>query len=641
MKLPCDIKAPCLDDANPFINLSSEAPDVNHFYAYGSGPGSHSGGRTTGPGGVGPRPGGNWSDSCDTPDGPATCAATTQAEADLCVARLAQQCTPPPGTPPGAPTTPSGDRLFANRLQQCSALCPDGTPFIYTVPAGLFVATSQIVADREAHSYACRQASLARICFGALSNNSACVGQSFSSTITVSGGSGFTFTITNGSLPPGVTLSSSGGTALFSGTPTTAGVYSFTLTATNSRGNSISKTLTIGVMTFTNGAPPPYTVGTPYTFQFTAAGGNAPYVFTVASGALPPGLTLSTTGLISGTATAAETDVVTVKVTDAASRSCNKGYLITPSAAKKGWQICHWADQVRPFFLDFTGCAASALPAWDGVFDKVSTAGATLNPFWYFVSQSVNGIAVAADADPAYLATPTWPDSVCCFQLYFFGGQWNMYLSCADCSLPWPAPLWDGQGTSVDPNDPSGVYTQTFGSALGPATITIKASPAVCCPDAGTPVPAVFNVASPARVQIHDLAGFVAALGACPGCSASAAPAWDGKLPVKCTSAPDQLTYSLPGLTCVVFGTTLPAVSLSGLQIQTGIAGDDHSRIGVQFIPSARWEFAVQCKVSLGQSDVWIGEKLVGDTPQGTYIRKAGAAGGIASGPGCVTIEAY
>ena len=47
------------------------------------------------------------------------------------------------------------------------------------------------------------------------------------------------------------------------------------------------------------------TVGTAYSSQLTASGGTAPYSFSVVAGSLPAGLTLSSGGLISGTATAA------------------------------------------------------------------------------------------------------------------------------------------------------------------------------------------------------------------------------------------------------------------------------------------------------------------------------------------------
>ncbi|MEP6603368.1 MAG: reprolysin-like metallopeptidase [Spartobacteria bacterium] len=57
----------------------------------------------------------------------------------------------------------------------------------------------------------------------------------------------------------------------------------------------------------TNGSPPsPAIVGTPYTFTFTATGNPAP-TFSITSGTLPPGLTISAGGVLSGTPTSAGT----------------------------------------------------------------------------------------------------------------------------------------------------------------------------------------------------------------------------------------------------------------------------------------------------------------------------------------------
>jgi hypothetical protein len=51
--------------------------------------------------------------------------------------------------------------------------------------------------------------------------------------------------------------------------------------------------------------PPGGTVGTPYSFQFKARNGCTPYSFSMASGALPPGLSMDSGGTVSGTPTTA------------------------------------------------------------------------------------------------------------------------------------------------------------------------------------------------------------------------------------------------------------------------------------------------------------------------------------------------
>lgn len=69
------------------------------------------------------------------------------------------------------------------------------------------------------------------------------------------------------------------------------------------------------------------TVGTAYSAQFTASGGTAPYVYTVAAGSLPAGLSLNaSTGLISGTPTTAQTvNGIVLQVADAAGATASTG----------------------------------------------------------------------------------------------------------------------------------------------------------------------------------------------------------------------------------------------------------------------------------------------------------------------------
>jgi uncharacterized protein (TIGR03118 family) len=69
-------------------------------------------------------------------------------------------------------------------------------------------------------------------------------GTAYTSTFTASGNPTPTFTVTSGSLPPGLTLSSSG---VLSGTATQAGTYTFTVTASNGYGASTTQTVTITI----------------------------------------------------------------------------------------------------------------------------------------------------------------------------------------------------------------------------------------------------------------------------------------------------------------------------------------------------------------------------------------------------------
>ena len=113
----------------------------------------------------------------------------------------------------------------------------------------------------------------------------------------------------NGTLPPGLSLgASTTDTVTIIGTPTTEGVYTFTLQVTDSTGTTATSpnlSITIGDLQLTTTSPlPAATVGTAYNEQLNATGGTPGYTFALAgTSTLPAGLTLSSTGLISGTPT--------------------------------------------------------------------------------------------------------------------------------------------------------------------------------------------------------------------------------------------------------------------------------------------------------------------------------------------------
>jgi large repetitive protein len=67
---------------------------------------------------------------------------------------------------------------------------------------------------------------------------------------------------------------------------------------------------------------PESTVNTPYSHQLSAYGGSGSYTWSIWAGSLPPGLSLSSSGLISGTPTAAGYTLVYIRVTDNADPSC-------------------------------------------------------------------------------------------------------------------------------------------------------------------------------------------------------------------------------------------------------------------------------------------------------------------------------
>ncbi len=150
------------------------------------------------------------------------------------------------------------------------------------------------------------------------SNLTGTVGVAYSEQFSQSGGIGAaTFTET-GTLPTAMSFAADG---TLSGTPTQSGAFPITVTATDSNGctGSVSVTLTIGcqTITVTNPAVSSGTAGTPFSQTFTQSGANGTATFSLASGTLPSGLTLSTSGVLSGTPMQTGSFPITVKVTDA------------------------------------------------------------------------------------------------------------------------------------------------------------------------------------------------------------------------------------------------------------------------------------------------------------------------------------
>jgi hypothetical protein len=130
-------------------------------------------------------------------------------------------------------------------------------------------------------------------------------GQAGFDRIAVSGGTPQFSNLAVTGLPPGLTAALSAGAITLSGTPTQAGTFGqVAVSLQDSTGATVQQTYSIPVGLGLNpGILPADTAGQSYRVTMSATGGSGHYNFTVASGALPAGLSLSPAGLLSGTAT--------------------------------------------------------------------------------------------------------------------------------------------------------------------------------------------------------------------------------------------------------------------------------------------------------------------------------------------------
>ncbi|HEU0120355.1 MAG TPA: putative Ig domain-containing protein [Bryobacteraceae bacterium] len=161
----------------------------------------------------------------------------------------------------------------------------------------------------------------------------AALGVPYSQQINISGGRApYTFRIL-GSMPPGLTLSPA---ALLSGTPTAAGIYSFSLEITDVAGQTILKTIsvTVGNLRYTGATSFSAYAQEELRVQLTAEGGSAPYRWQIAAGVPPAGITLADSGLLSGTPDAQGNSPLTLRLTDATGRSLDVPVSITVGAAR-------------------------------------------------------------------------------------------------------------------------------------------------------------------------------------------------------------------------------------------------------------------------------------------------------------------
>jgi hypothetical protein len=154
--------------------------------------------------------------------------------------------------------------------------------------------------------------------------------------------SGQTLTYSATGLPTGLSINSS--TGLISGTPTTAGSYSVTVTAKDTTGATGSAPFTWTVnaatgntVTVTNPGSQTSTVGTAVSLQISATDSASGQTLTYSATGLPAGLSInSSTGLISGTPTTAGTSSVTVTAKDTTGATGSAPFTWTVNSASSG-----------------------------------------------------------------------------------------------------------------------------------------------------------------------------------------------------------------------------------------------------------------------------------------------------------------
>jgi len=208
----------------------------------------------------------------------------------------------------------------------------------------------------------------------------------YSAPVTATGGvPPLKWTLSSGTLPKGLALgSSTTDTVNITGTPTVAGVYTVTVTVTDADGasnTSVPFQIVVSSLALTTTSPlPAGTVDAPYVgVQFTATGGTSPYTFSVAAGStLPPGLSLTAAGDLTGTPGALGNYSFGISVTDNGTPPA----VITNTYTLVVNPVQDLTLLTGPYAFSFSGYNASGFVAAAGTF---TTDG--------------NGIITAGEAD--------------------------------------------------------------------------------------------------------------------------------------------------------------------------------------------------------------------------------------------------
>ena len=202
-----------------------------------------------------------------------------------------------------SPSQPSPQKNFKNAAQTCTVNCPDGLPFSFTCPAGVFSSTTQGDADAQANAYACQQAQLRMVCLSALDNPTATPSVEYTGTITATGleletgSQENNWQLAAGSqLPPG--LQFNGGMlqsnqVTITGIPTALGTFVFGVVITDPQGNTMTKQYSISV------GCPTFTAVTVNTNGYYTLGGNSfpPFTEGYTADAIVPNGTQATLAL--------------------------------------------------------------------------------------------------------------------------------------------------------------------------------------------------------------------------------------------------------------------------------------------------------------------------------------------------------
>ncbi|MBW3507905.1 putative Ig domain-containing protein [Janthinobacterium sp. NKUCC06_STL] len=220
----------------------------------------------------------------------------------------------------------------------------------------------------------------------------ASVGTAYSQSVTAANGTGpYTYAISAGALPAGLSLNTA--TGALTGTPTAGGVFNFTVRATDSSAGSgpysgaraYSLTVSAPTVTIAPTTLPAMTAGLAYSQSITAAGGTAPHSYAITAGSVPAGLTLAADGTLSGTPAATGAYSFTVTATDSSggagpysgARAYSGTVAVGAPVAGAVSATVAYGSSANPITLNLSGGAATSVAVASGASHGTATASGT------------------------------------------------------------------------------------------------------------------------------------------------------------------------------------------------------------------------------------------------------------------------
>lgn len=438
------------------------------------------------------------------------------------------------------------------------------------------------------------------------------VGVAYIGPIAATGGTGnYTFSLTGGSLPAGLSMTSGG---VIRGTPTTAGTSNFTVQVADDGGNATSSGFSLLIipapLTVTGPSPiPNVTLGTAFGLKFGATGGYPPYTFNY-SGNLPAGATLGKDGSLNGTATALGTFSFTIYAYDSQQGQATKAFTVTVVPAPLTVTATLGNGQVGVAYSGTAGAAGgqppykisvSGLP--DGVsFSNGAVSGAptTAGNYSVTVAATDSAGAQASGSFPvtiappaltvtgslgngtvgaAYSASVSATGGVPPYNFSFSGLPGGVTGNSSGSISGTPTAPGTFNVTATVNDYKGGTGSKMFTVVIGTAPLTISAS--VPNGIVGAPISATFSAAGGVPPYTWSATGLPGGLTLSSSGSLSGTPTAPGSSPVTVTVKDSAVNSATTTVTITVALPPSPPVSLTGLPPTSSPGTQSTLQIGI------------------------------------------------------------